>query len=345
VTFEKAFICKPRYNFGMKRFWILVPLLLLTLNLIPSEQVGARPVNFSPNLTAVELITKVNELRAAKKLPPYKTNSILTTVAQAHVDYIAKAGVMTHFNANGTPPYQRAIKAGYPVAGDLSQGGLFFENIGSGAGLTASDIVSAWQDDAKDLQTMISADLVDVGAGVAVMGGTTYYVLDAGASTADSETPPASVTKTPLAGTQPAISTPLEDGTVYHLVQANEALWSIALNYNTTIENLKLLNRLSSNDIYEGQKLLIRKPQATKTITPTILPSATFGIPTSTATQPVTPTVTSTATPLPVPPTSRQSGVKVVGIIILTALIAAGAGSWLGKRKTKLDSNSGAEND
>ena len=57
------------------------------------------------------------------------------------------------------------------------------------------------------------------------------------------------------------------------------------------------------------------------------------------------PTVTPTATPLPAPPTSRQSGMTVVGIIILTALIAAGAGSWLGKKKTKIDTTSGAEND
>jgi hypothetical protein len=45
-----------------------------------------------------------------------------------------------------------------------------------------------------------------------------------------------------------------------------------------------------------------------------------------------------TATPLPVPPTSRQNGQMVVGIIILVALFAAGIGAWLGSKKTKLDS-------
>jgi len=313
----------------MKRFWILIPLLFLTLNLLPSEQAGARLAHFSPNLTAEELLTEVNNLRAAKNLLPYKTNSILMVVSQTHAYYIANASVMTHFNAKGVPPFQRAIIAGYSVAGDLSQGGLFSENIRSGTGLTASAIVSAWQDDVEDLQTMISADLKDVGAGVAVVDGVTYYVLDAGASAGG----PA--TRTPLPGTQTAVvvSTPLQDGKVYHQVQANEALWSIALAYNTTIEAIKLLNRLPNNDIYEGQKLLIRKPEV-KTATPTITVSATFGIPTSTATHPVTPTVTSTATPLPVPPTSRQSGRMVVGIIILVALIAAGAGAWLGAKKS-----------
>jgi len=318
-----------RYNFGMRRF-LLFPLLLLTFSLIPSEQVGARLAHFSPNFTALELIVEVNELRSAEKLPPYETNSVLMTVAQTQADYIASTGVLTHFNAGGVPPFQRAIKAGYSVAGDLSQGGFFLENIGSGAGLTASEVLAAWQEDPNDLKTLLSTDMTDVGAGMSVVNGVTYYVLNAGASTGDSATPSA----TPVSGTQSAmiVSTPLEDGVVYHVAQVNEALWSIARNYNTTVEELKLLNGLATDEIFEGQKLLIRKP-AVATSTPTIAATATFGIPTSTATHPITPTATSTATPLPVPPTSRESGGAIVGIIILTALIAAGVGSWLGRKK------------
>jgi uncharacterized protein YkwD len=343
----------------MKRFRILIPLLLLTLSLFPFKQASAYPTHFSPNLTAMELIAKVNERRAAKKLPPFKTNTVLMTIAQSQADYMANAGVMTHFNANGIPPFQRAIKAGYSVAGDLSQGGLFAENIGSGGTeLTVSYIINTWQNDTNNLKTMTSTDLKDVGAGLTVANSATYYVLDAGTSLTESATPSTPVKKTPSAGTQSAVavtSTPLDDGTIYHIVQANEGLWGIALTYNTTIENLKLLNRLASNDIFEGQKLLIRKPEVKETVTPTIMPSATFGIPTSTATSLVTPTITSTATPLPVSPTSRKSGGIVVGIIILAALIAAGIGSWLGKKKSKTESqndnqdiqkgNPGAEND
>ena len=312
---------------------MLIPLLFLTSNLIPSEQVSAHPVYFSPNFTAQELITEVNNLRVAENLVPYKTNPILMTIAQTHADYLASAGVMTHFDASGLPPFQRAINAGYSVAGDLSQGGLFFENIGSGSELTTSGVVGVWHADAKDLQTMLATDPQDVGAGVTVAGGITYYVLDVGSATSDSVT----ATSTSLSGTQSVAvitSTPLEDGTVYHLVQANEALWSIALGYNTTVEELKRLNHLSTNDIFEGQKLLIKKAEAKITATPTVPPTATFGIPTSTATHPVTPTATSTATPLPVPPTSRQSGGLVVGIIVLIALTVAGVGAWLGSKKS-----------
>ncbi len=314
----------------MKRFWMLIPLLFLTLSLFPSEQVGAQPVHFSPNFTALDLITEVNNLRAVEKLPFYTINPTLMSIAQAHADYIAGSGVMTHFDVNGNPPFQRAIMAGYSVAGDLSQGGLFFENLASTTSLTASGVVDIWQADPEDLQTMISADLEDIGAGFAVAGGVTYYVLNAGTKTNES-----SATSTP-SGTQPvgmAVNTPMADGTVYHLVQADEGLWGIARNYNTTIEELKLLNGLSTDEIFEGQKLLVRKPEV-KTVTPTVAATATFGIPTSTATHPITPTLTSTATPLPVSPTSPQSGGMIVGVIILGALIAAGVGSWLGSKKS-----------
>ena len=347
-----------RYNFGMNIFRLLPALLILTSSLLLPNQADARPVHFSPNPSAAELIAAVNEFRASKNLPPYTTNSILSTIAQAQADYIAKAGVMTHFNASGTPPYQRAIKAGYSVAGDLSKGGMFSESIGSGASLTASEMISTWQENDKDLQTLTSTDLVDVGAGMAIAGGVTYYVLDAGLLAIDSQTPQAPGTKTPLPGTQPVVistSTPLEDGSVYHIVQANEALWSIAQSYNTTVDNIRLLNHIIGNDIFEGQKLLIQKPKPVDTVTPTALPTATFGIPTSTATQPVTPSATNTATPVPIPPASRQSGGIAVGVIVLAALVAAGIGAWLGKKKKSPDSqsdeqdisqqNTGAEND
>ncbi len=127
-------------------------------------------------------------------------------------------------------------------------------------------------------------------------------------------------------------STPLENGEVYHIVQKHEALWSIAIAYNTTIEHLKLLNGLSTDEIFEGQKLLVFKPEP-ETATPTKTITATLGIPTSTAARPVAPTITSTPTPMPTPPSTLQSGGVVLGLIVLIALLAAGLGSWLGGKK------------
>lgn len=324
----------------MKRIlFSLIPLLFLTVSLLPSEWVGAYTSNSSPNFTALDVIDEVNKLRAAKDLPPYQVNPILMNIAQAHADYIASTGIPSHFSADGTYPYQRAITAGYSVAGDLSQGGFFSENINSGTGLTAQQVANSWQGDADDLNTMISPDLKDVGVGITIEAGVTYYVLDAGASSGTVAVATSStIVLTPTRGTPGTpvavviVNTPLENGEVYHAVRKDEALWSIALAYETTIEQLKLLNALPSDEIFIGQNLLIRRP-VTSTATPTTAITATFGIPTSTPTLRVTPTVTATPTPLPAPPTSLESGQITVGIIVLIAVFGAGIGAWLGKKR------------
>jgi uncharacterized protein YkwD len=325
-------------------FKTTLPLLFLTLSLLLPKGVQAQPAQFSANPNAYDVIAAVNAIRAERGLVPYQVNSILMAIAQSHAEYQASSGVVTHYGANGSRPYQRAIAAGYSVAGDLSSGGFFAENIQSGADLSALDVVKIWQADSIHLNVMISPNLKDVGVGVAIAGGVAYYTLDAGLSSDSTiiSPPPAGSGDDPFASptatrttSQPvATSTALEDGTVYHIVQANEALWSIALAYDTTVAQLKKLNKLATDDIFVGQKLLISKVELD---TPTPQPSitVTLGIPTSTATKPVTPSPTFTATPIPIPPASRQSGTTMVGGIIFAAFLAAGLGAWFGRKKSK----------
>ncbi len=319
----------------MKRYlaFLFAAIFFITSSLLPSERAGALVMRSSPNLSALEVIAEVNALRAAEQLPPYQVNSVLMAVAQTHADYIAASGVISHFNADGKAPYQRAAAAGYAVAGDISKGGLFSESIASGAGLSASDVVALWQNDSEDLKSLTDPEQKDIGVGLAVKNGITYYVLNAGASLGAGTPSPSPASGTP--SSLVAASTALEDGSVFHIVQKDEGLWGIALAYDTTIEQLQALNGLATDEIFIGQKLLIQKPDV-KTATPTveIVSTATFGIPTSTATRPVTPTITSTATPLPVAPTSRRSGGLIVGGIVLAALVAAALGAWLGKRRS-----------
>ena len=329
----------------MKRvlFGMWVPLLFLIVSLFPSERASAQPGYFSPNSSALDLIAEVNALRAENHLPPYQVNSILMSNAQSHADYIASTGIESQFDANGLRPYQRAIEAGYSVAGDLSLGGFFDENIHSGANLSPAGAVTFWKGDSNYLNTMLSKDFKDVGAGTAIANGVTYYVLDAGSESgipAATSTPTFSssefiISTAGAAGTQAVvvlISTPFENGEIYHVVQKNEGLWSIAIAYDTTIEDLKRLNGLVTDEIFEGQTLLVRKPVPVTATSPPFV-TATFGIPTSTATVPVTMTGTSTSTPLPKAPASLQNGGRVVGIIVLIALLAAGLGSLLGRNK------------
>lgn len=46
---------------------------------------------------------------------------------------------------------------------------------------------------------------------------------------------------------------------VIYAVKSGDSLWKIANTYNTTIDNIKKLNNLSSDNIYVGQKLVISK--------------------------------------------------------------------------------------
>jgi uncharacterized protein YkwD len=328
----------------MKPRKTLFPLLLLTLGLLLPTGVQAQSMQFSANSNAYDVIAEVNSLRAQSNLVPYQVNSILMGIAQAHAEYLAATGVVTHYGVDGSRPYQRAIDAGYSLAGDLSSGGFFSENVQSGANLSASGVVDIWKNDSAHLETMLSADLKDVGVGVAMANGITYYVLDAGLSsetslvstvpTGSRGDPFAVSTSTSSTFQPPAISTALDDGAVYHIVQENEALWSIALSYDTTVAELKKLNRLASDEIFVGQKLLISKKEVA-TLTPIPSITVTFGIPTSTSTKPVTPLPTFTPTPVPTPPASRLGGSLVVGGIVLAAFLAAGLGAWFGRMKSK----------
>ena len=92
---------------------------------------------------------------------------------------------------------------------------------------------------------------------------------------------------------QPLVtSTPAADGTLVHIVAYGQTLITIAQAYQVSLNDLKGMNGLTSDDVYEGQKLIIRLG-ATATIAPS---------PTRTAAPTRTATVTrapGTATPRP----------------------------------------------
>jgi LysM repeat protein len=54
-----------------------------------------------------------------------------------------------------------------------------------------------------------------------------------------------------------------------HTVQSGDSLWAISRQYNTTVQNIKNLNNLSSNVIYSGQKLVVSGNATTSTPTET----------------------------------------------------------------------------
>jgi len=323
--------------------WLTTALsLFVSVQLIQPARVQARPEPAQIAL-ASELIAEVNALRAANGLPAYNSDPILMQVAQAHADYQASIGTTTHYSADGSRPFQRALAAGYAVAGDLARGGYFSENITSGSGKSPAQAVREWQRDAAHMNTMLSPYLQDIGAGVTLAHGVTYYTLDAGLSSGSTViyTPPVGGTLDqldalpPLEIVQPvATTTALADGSVFHEVRIGQALWSIALAYGTTIDELKRLNELTTNEIYVGQKLLVQSEESLTGTPAAPTVTVTAGAPSPTPTELTPPTPPPTATPRPVAPATWQSSGITVAAIVAGALLAAGIGTWLGQKRS-----------
>ncbi len=315
--------------------WVLA--LILIAFVLPAL-VSAAPARLSPaKSSAYELLDAVNALRASHGLAPYQSNPILMGIAQAQAEYLLSAGIMTHIGPDGSRPYQRALAAGYMVAGDLSQGGFFSENITAGSAQTAEEAVQVWMGDAPHLNTMLSTTLQDAGAGVAVSGYTYLYVLDAGLSTGG--TPVAYTPVHPIQNT-PAIipNTPNPDGSIVHIVQPGDSLGSISVAYNVALADILKLNNLTLKSvIYADQKIIISTgftPTPTQpTGTPTIRPTITDW-PTSTFTPADTPVLfTPTRTRSAGLPQSTATG--TVAVIVVVAVMVAGAVTFVGSRKKK----------
>lgn len=320
----------------MRKLWLVFALIMLFSAATPAyAQVPAVPAPAARRVDTdpYSLINAVNELRAANGLAPYTINSILMTVAQQHAQYMAANGV-SHSGPGGTTPWQRGLAAGYPLAGDLSLGGFYSENITAGAGKSVQDAVTEWQGDAPHLNTMLAGSLHEIGAGVAIVGDYVYYVIDCAQPTSGGQlpayTPSGSTTgrETPAAGPLVVNTivpvTPQPDGRLVHVVKPGETLWLIAVSYGLKIVDVRRLNNIAEGQsIFPGEKILLgQAPTATlapPTLTATALPSST-AIPSSTP-GPLPPSAT--PTPLPMAPISTASSMLVLGVIVVAALVLA----------------------
>ena len=287
--------------------------------------------------TPYELIEAVNAVRAEHGLAGYTPNSVLMSIAQFHAEYLASIGVSnTHIDSFGRRPFQRALDAGYQVAGDLSSGGFFSENVVGGVGLTAEGAVELWMGDAPHQNTILSTFLQDVGTGVAVIGNTFFYVLDAGLSTGGTPvvyTPPPYVIRTSI--TLPT-NTPNPDGGIIHIVQVDQTLLEISIIYNVPLVVIYSQNNLSEKSvIYPDQSIIIRyaftATPTRPTATATNRPSSTLW-PTSSKTHTLL-SPSPTSTPTSVLP-SKSTAVAVI-VIIIAAFLAAGILSLVGPREKR----------
>lgn len=308
-----------------KHIFLYVPGVLLLALLLGSLPARAQAGD------AYSLIAAVNQLRAANGLPALQVNSILMSVVQAHTDYQAAIGEVTHISADGSRPRDRAAAAGY------GGGATFFisENIGGGTNLSVAEVIVWWQGDDLHLNTMLGASYAEIGAGVAVVGDFVYYTIDTAYVAGGSYVPLATSGATAVPIYYVTTATPNADGAVWHTVRSGQTLIGIAQAYGVSVSEIKTLNNLTTDAIYVGDTLLIvpaGAPAGTPAPSATPTPSSTataVASPTSRPTRTATaipPTVALTATPAPV---QQESAADVIGNILVVSILVLGVGGIL----------------
>lgn len=291
----------------MKRITLLLIYLIFILIISVGQPIlkpGVKAEAYFQTTDPYALIDEVNSLRINNGLAPYSINPILMSIAQSHASFMASNGV-SHYGVGGSSPYERALAAGYPLAGDLTLGGFFSENITAGSQKSVSDAVIEWQGDAPHLNTMLSSNLTEIGAGMVNIDGYIYYVIDCGRPTNSGVAQPiptsmASVLENiPLA---PVVvntlvpNTPDALGKIFHTVAAGETLWLIGVSYGLSAQQIRDANPgVFGDEIYVGQKLYLPggKTQTSQAVSPTNEVSPTYLPITSTPTS-LTPTPTIT---------------------------------------------------
>lgn len=302
--------------------------------------------------TPAEIIDAINALRRSYGLPTLAVHPVLMALAQRQADGIA-AGLTGHWRPYGLTLGQLLIMEGYPLAGDLTQDGYRSENwiVAS----TAQDAIDFWMWDAEHSNTMLSEYRSDIGAGVSMRRDEwgqdqIYVVVETALQTRSGQqqsgardflthlpgvingTTSINGTQVPLAEGQYIIpvarSTARPDGDVLHEVQYGQSLWSIAITYGTTINQIQTWNNLgTSNIVYEQQMLLVQKGATQPAVVLTQTAPAAFSRSFSSTPSP-TIVQTGIATATAALPTATGHGGSVVVILIISvSILIAGVGA------------------
>ena len=283
----------------------------------------------------------------SKGLEPYGIDSGLMSYAQQHAEYMASIQSATHTHSDGSVAWESGIQ----------------ENVATGTEgiVTVSIVVYQIWSDWIHWKTMVDYASGDVGAGVALGDdGMVYYVLNVRAGAAVPITVPTSGlgSVVPIAVGSPTItpdliailikSTPAADGSISHVVDFGQSLWSIAIAYGVKMDDIRQLNNLAMDltIINVGQKLLIfpaskdtilSEDMVTSTITKPVVATKMTVTKSPTITATKTTSITHTIAPTSTPEVSKESkGKNYFYILITISLIGLLFATFFGFRKRNL---------
>ena len=226
-------------------------------------------------VSAYELIIAMNTLRVSNGLPALIEDPIVNAVAQSTAQIMAANNMSWHIgDVRG-----RLAGAGYGAGATV----WATENFAVGGAGTGIDSIMATWADPDHMRPAVNPDYCHVGAGVAqASNGRYYYILQAayvsgqecgglspstsGGTSGEGDVPnPVAQLIVPV-----KIAAPDENGEIYHVVQAGQSFWSIAIAYQITINDLETWNNLSRNTpLQNGQRLFIPGKDTAGYATPT----------------------------------------------------------------------------
>jgi uncharacterized protein YkwD len=333
---------------------VLFLMVALTCFFAAPGKVSAQPDVQQGITSPSQMIDAVNGLRLSHGLPALAVHSILMQTSQTQADYMAATGQVTHTRPGGITYTQQLLMLGFPLSGDLSLGGFRAENILSSHNpLVWTGVPPGWQDP-DHMNTMLSQNFTHIGAGISQNRDRYYYAVDCAAVTGSGQMQGSAssiLTSVPggtaVAGGDAMISqfmvpvsksTARPGGDVVHKVQYGQTLWSIAIEYGTTIRNIQGLNNLGEDlVVYQGQELLVQRgatqPAPSTPISVSFTQTAT-GVPTTSPTFAM-PTI---AFPSPsivasiedeVIEDNPSSSRWLVVMLIVAAFIGGGVAVWL----------------
>jgi uncharacterized protein YkwD/LysM repeat protein len=321
----------------------------------PFQEETITPMPAAPS--PAQVIEAVNFLRLQHGLNPLTTNDVLMEVAASQANALAASeGTVGHQRPCGMTLGQELLLKGFPLWGDLSLDGYRSENWGTAA--TAADAIAMWLGDDLHTNTMLSPNRSDIGAAVAASDqiyivletalrtdsglhqNTAYDILTGipmtqsacmGWTTQNAELGPLAQYSIPV-----AVSTARPDGDVIHEVKYGQTLWSIAIQYGTTIEQIKRLNNLTGDTVVQGWKLLVQKSATQPILVTGTQPSteaATRAFPTPTPRLTETPPPTTAISSPEIGFLVRQNSTLVAALLISSSVLVAGIVGF-GRRKS-----------
>lgn len=248
--------------------WLLIAPVYLAKDHALAKDSLAKPIQ-AGTATRSELILAMNTLRVSNGLPALIEDPIINAVAQITAETMAANNMSWHIgDVRG-----RLAAAGYGGGATV----WATENFAVG-NMSIDQIMQVWADP-DHMRPAVTPAYCHVGAGVAqAASGRYYYILQAAyisgkscgsyvPGTGDGTAPvlPVSQLIIPV-----KVATPDAQGRIYHIVQAGQSFWSIAIAYQVTIHDLEVWNNLSSvNGLVVGQKLFIPSSGTAGYATPT----------------------------------------------------------------------------